>query len=197
VTARVFILYAIPIGLIIGLLLGGRVGRLAEIRFRWAWLVVGALLVQVVLFSGPVASAVPESLGIALYVASSGMALVGVLANWRIPGVAVVALGAFCNLAAIVANGGYMPTTAEALSAAGGQMTEAYSNSAFVAAPALAPLTDVFAMPTWIPAANVFSLGDVIIGVGVVITIVSAMRRHAPAAPAAAPVDPERSGTPA
>jgi hypothetical protein len=193
----VFILYAIPIGLVIGLLLGGRVGGLAEIRFRWAWLVVGALLVQVVLFSGPVAGAVPESLGIVLYVASSGMALVGVLANWRIAGVALVALGAFCNLAAIVANGGYMPTDPEALAALGRHLGAAYSNSTVVAAPAQAPLTDVFAMPAWMPAANVFSLGDLLIGLGVVITIVAAMRRPAPAAPAAALADPERSGTPA
>ena len=33
--------------------------------------------------------------------------------------------------------------------------------------PRLAPLTDIFAMPRWLPFANVFSVGDVLIGVGV------------------------------
>jgi hypothetical protein len=32
-------------------------------------------------------------------------------------------------------------------------------------------------MPTWIPSHNVFSIGDVLIGLGVAIVIVVAMRR--------------------
>ena len=35
------------------------------------------------------------------------------------PGIAIVALGALCNLAAIVANGGAMPADPAALAAAG------------------------------------------------------------------------------
>ena len=42
--------------------------------------------------------------------------------------------------------------------------------------PMLAPLTDIFALPTWLPFANVFSIGDVLIGIGVVWAIVVAMR---------------------
>jgi hypothetical protein len=41
----------------------------------------------------------------------------------------------------------------------------------------LEPLTDVFALPAWLPFANVFSAGDVLIAVGVVIVIVGGMRR--------------------
>ena len=33
--------------------------------------------------------------------------------------------------------------------------------------PALQPLTDIFAVPAWVPLANVFSVGDVLIAVGV------------------------------
>ena len=43
--------------------------------------------------------------------------------------------------------------------------------------PHLELLTDIFALPSWVPFANVFSLGDVILGVGVVLVIVAAMRR--------------------
>ncbi len=42
--------------------------------------------------------------------------------------------------------------------------------------PALRPLTDIFALPTWLPAANVFSVGDVLIGVGVAVVIALGMR---------------------
>ena len=44
----------------------------------------------------------------------------------------------------------------------------------------LGPLTDLFAMPTWMPMANVFSVGDVLIGVGAAIAIVAAMHGRGP-----------------
>ena len=50
-----FILYAIPIGIVAGYLLGGRLDRLGDIRFRWGWLAIGGLIAQVVLFSPPAA----------------------------------------------------------------------------------------------------------------------------------------------
>jgi hypothetical protein len=50
--------------------------------------------------------------------------------------------------------------------------------------PALEPLTDIFAIPASLPLANVFSIGDVLIGVGIVIVIAAAMRRP-PETPAA------------
>jgi hypothetical protein len=39
------------------------------------------------------------------------------------------------------------------------------------------PLTDIFALPGWLPFANVFSIGDVLIGVGLVVVIAAGMRR--------------------
>ena len=60
-----------------------------------------------------------------------------------------------------------------------GGIAPGYSNSSLDARPALAPLTDVFATPPPLPFANVFSVGDVLIGIGVAATIVIAMRRGA------------------
>ena len=57
-----------------------------------------------------------------------------------------------------------------------------YSNSSLVPAPTLAPLTDIFALPPWLPFANVFSVGDVLIAAGVVVIIVAAMRGAVPRA---------------
>jgi multisubunit Na+/H+ antiporter MnhE subunit len=54
-----------------------------------------------------------------------------------------------------------------------------------VAEPALAPLTDLFAMPAWLPWSNVFSIGDLLIGAGVAVAIAAAMRTGRRAAPAA------------
>jgi hypothetical protein len=103
--------------------------------------------------------------------------LVSLLANLRVAGIALIAAGAVSNLAAIVANGGAMPVRPETLAAAGMGPGDGFSNSVVTTAPALEPLTDVFAMPSWVPLANVFSVGDVLIGAGVVAAIAAAMRR--------------------
>ncbi len=179
-----FILYAIPVGIIAGYLLGGRLDRLGGVRFRWAPLALLGLAVQVALFSDPLAETVGAA-GPPIYVASTALVLIAVLRNLDIPGVAVVALGAASNLLAIVANGGYMPADPAALASIGG-VSPGYSNSSVVADPVLAPLTDVFAIPAWVPFANVFSVGDILIGVGVAVTIAIGMRTATAAGGAAA-----------
>ena len=171
-----FVLFAIPLGIVLGYLLGGRVDRLASVRFEWAWLAVGGLLAQVLLFSPLVTDRIDAGLGAAIYVASTAAVLVAVLRNVRMPGLVFVALGAISNLAAVIANGGVMPTTTEALASAGLEPTSGLSNSSVLAAPVLAPLTDIYALPAWIPLANVFSIGDVLIGVGIVVVIALGMR---------------------
>jgi hypothetical protein len=178
----VFILYAIPVGIVVGYLLGGRLDRLSGVRIRWAPLALLGLAIQVALFSDPLATSVGDA-GPPIYVASTSLVLVAVLRNLDIPGVAVVALGAASNLVAIVANGGYMPADPAALEAIGA-VGSGYSNSSAVADPALEPLTDIFAMPLWIPFANVFSVGDVLIGVGVAAALAIGMRDGAPSADA-------------
>ena len=68
---------------------------------------------------GPVSDRVGD-LGPWIYVASTAMVLAFVLRNLRITGLPIVAIGAASNLAAIVANGGYMPASPEAAAAPAG-----------------------------------------------------------------------------
>jgi uncharacterized protein DUF5317 len=170
----VFILYAIPIGIAAGYLLDGRLERLGDLRFHWGALAVAGLLVQVLLFSGPLASAIGNA-GPVVYVASTAAVLAAVLRNVRIPGLALVAVGAAANLAAITANGGVMPAAPEAVARLG-PAPEGFSNSVVMADPALRPLTDLFVLPPWLPFANAFSIGDILIGVGVILVIALGMR---------------------
>lgn len=173
-----FILYAIPLGIVAGYLFGGRLEGLGRLRLRWAPLALAGLAVQVVLFTDPVGGWVGDA-GPAVYVASTAVVFLAVLRNIAIPGVAVIAIGAGCNLAAIVANGGWMPADPDALTSVGG-LPPGPSNSIVVAEPALWPLTDLFALPAWLPFANVFSVGDVLIAIGIAATIALAMRGAAP-----------------
>jgi hypothetical protein len=170
-----FMLYPLLLAVVVGMLSGGRMEGLAALRIRLWWLAIGGLLAQVVLFSEPVADLVGDA-GTVAYVASSIGVLAAVIANLAYPGAALIALGGVSNLAAILANGGYMPTSAAALQAAGIASSAGYSNSREMAQPALAPLTDVLAMPDWLPYANVLSIGDVLIGLGVAWLVVWAMR---------------------
>ena len=179
-----FILYGVAAGIVVGLLAGGRFDRLADLRIRLAWLAIGALAVQVVLFL-PAVGGTLGSLAAWAYVASSAAILAVVVANLRVPGVAVIGAGLACNLVAILANGGSMPASPTALASLGWSEATGYSNSVVVPDPALAPLTDVFALPAWLPFANVFSVGDVLIAVGVAATIALAMRRRPDGASAA------------
>ena len=175
-----FVVVAVPIGLVLGLLLRGRIEHLNGLRLRWAWLAVAGFVGQVILFSDPVAAQV-GALGPPLYVASTLAVLVAVLANLRVPGMPLVALGAALNLAAILANGGFMPADPGALALAGLEPSSAYSNSVAEANPALKPLTDIYALPAGTPLANVFSVGDVVLAIGVAWVIVAAMRSPLPA----------------
>jgi fermentation-respiration switch protein FrsA (DUF1100 family) len=171
----VFVVYAIPIGLAAGLLLGGRLEGLASLGFRWAPLAIAGLLVQIAIF-GPLGELVGTA-GPALYVGSTVAVLAAVVRNVRIPGLALVVIGASLNLAAIIANGGVMPADPGALAVAGLVSDRGFSNSAVLEAPVLRPLTDIYALPTVVPFANVFSVGDVLIGIGIASTIALGMRR--------------------
>ncbi len=177
------LLYAIVLALLVGLALGGRIDGLSSVRLRWIPAALVGFLVQIVIFSGPGSDAV-GTLGPPLYVGSTLLVLVAVVRNIAVPGLPILALGAALNLVAILANGGSMPADAAALAAAGraGAQT-GYSNSAVLADPALRPLTDIFATPRELPFANVFSVGDVLIALGIAVAIVALMRRREPAAP--------------
>jgi hypothetical protein len=69
-----------------------------------------------------------------------------------------------------------MPADRGALAAVGIRI-DGPTNSVVLDQPVLAPLTDVFATPSWLPLANVFSIGDVLIGCGLAVVIAAAMRR--------------------
>jgi hypothetical protein len=177
----VFVLVAIPVGILVGLLLGGRIGGLADLRFHWAWLAVAGFVLQLAIFSEPLGSLVGDA-GPAIYIASNLVVLAAVLRNLGIPGIPLVAIGAACNLLAILANGGRMPADPSALATAGFEVTGS-TNSVVVANPALWPLTDIFAIPAAVPGANVFSVGDILIALGIAVTIALAMRRGREPAP--------------
>ena len=147
-------------------LLGGRLSRLTELRLRLVWLVAAAFAVQILIVN-VVPGAFPHDVHAAIHVATYVVIAVAVAANLRVPGMPLIALGGLSNALAIVANAGVMPASEGALRFAG--MTpdpEAFTNSGLVEDARLWFLGDVFATPSWVPAANVFSVGDLLLIAG-------------------------------
>jgi hypothetical protein len=145
-------------------LAGGRLGALVELPLRHVWAIYAALGLAVVGVGVP---GLPDGLRSLLLVAAYPVGAVFLAANRRVPGMALTALGAALNLLAITANGGVMPASPAALTAAGLPVDEpGFQSSAAVDDPRLAFLGDVFAIPASWPLSNVFSVGDVLIGVG-------------------------------
>lgn len=186
-----FILYAVLAGLLIGVVTRGSATRLGDLRFAWVPLIVAGMGIQLLLFSTPLGD-VRGPWPVIAYVASNIAVLIAVGRNLAIPGLWVVLAGGASNLLAITANGGYMPANPDALAALGYVPTGEFSNSSIVADAVLWPLTDLFAMPAWLPLANIFSVGDVLIGIGAAIAVVAAMHGHGPLEPR--PVDVNAAG---
>ena len=82
---RVFILYAVIAGLVIGLVSGGSITRLGELKLAWAPVIVLGMAGQVLLFSTPVGDALGPAAP-AAYVASNLAVLAAVWRNISIPG---------------------------------------------------------------------------------------------------------------
>jgi Family of unknown function (DUF5317) len=144
-------------------LAGGRLGALVELRLRHVWAIYVALGLAVLAIGLP---GLPDGLRSLLLVAAYPVGAVFLATNWRVPGMLVTALGAALNLLAIAANGGVMPASPAAVARAGLADDPGFQNSAVLAHPRLAFLGDVFAVPASWPLSNVFSVGDVLIAVG-------------------------------
>ncbi len=146
-------------------LAGGQLSALSRLRLRSTWLVLVALLVQVVVIS-LVADVLAAGLLAVVHVASYGLAVAFLVVNRRVPGMILTGSGGLLNLAAIMANSGVMPASPRALELAGRVDTHSFVNSGAVPDARLAWLGDVFAIPSFLPLANVFSVGDVLLIVG-------------------------------
>jgi hypothetical protein len=145
----------------------GRLTAFADLEIRRAWLAPAGIGVQILIIS-----VIPAgSAGVHEAVHMFSYALLGAFAwsNRRVPGVPVIMLGGALNFIAIVANGGVMPADPDIARHVAG--SEEFVNSGAMAHPHLLFLGDVFATPQSWPMYNVFSIGDIVILLGVVMVL--------------------------
>ena len=187
-----FLALPIAVAIVVALLAGGDVRRLANLRFRRLELFYLAAAVQVLAFPFPFLPwQTSDGVARALWLLSYGLLACGAVVNRRVTGVPVIAAGMASNIAAIVANGGHMPALPQALRAAGLGLHVHY-NSSVSAAPHLSWLVDRWAVPDFMPVGNVYSVGDVVIAIGVLVLIFSAMGAGVPALRRRTPTEPAR-----
>jgi hypothetical protein len=157
----------------------GSFAGLRRLRLYWWPLGLGSLGVQLVIHNPPVnQQAWALMWGPSLWVISLCAMLAMLLRNALRPGGPRVgwqlaALGIGLNLLVVVANGGYMPQSQAARLAARGatlpanaNVTELYNVAPIGPETRLAWLGDVIAQPRWLPKANVVSVGDVVLSLG-------------------------------
>jgi hypothetical protein len=172
------------VGLVVGKLLGGRLSGLADTRIAAKGLVFAAIGLQMMAFPLDFLPwTTPSSLSRILWLVSFALLILMLVINHALPGAAIVAGGLACNLVAVVANHGLMPVRPEALRTAGTHY-HVHNNSIQLGHPHLAFLIDRWAAPNWLPLANVFSVGDVLIAIGTVFAIAAAMRTPSERTPA-------------
>jgi hypothetical protein len=173
------------LGLIAGLLTGGRFGNLAypRLHLRWPLVPALALIVRELGVIGPLATspALP-----ALYIVTLSTLLVWTLWHlWELRGVWLVALGLALNLAVVAANAGHMPV-APALAARGPhELVERGVLGQYELASAstrLGWLGDWIQLPG--PAGHAFpqaySVGDILAGAGMAAVLFLATRPWRP-----------------
>ncbi len=177
-------LYAVVIGVALGYALRGRLSHLVELHLRGLWLILLALVIQLVIFP----FFTPEPLfpyGTAvLHGISYGLVFLWLLLNVRIRPLIVAGAGALLNLLVVLVNGGYMPASPAALRYAG--LTpiadivargETYGNIVGMnAATRLNFLGDWIPLPDALPFARAMSVGDVLIMAGLTWLLVRGMR---------------------
>jgi len=145
-------------------LTGGKLSLITKVRLRGLWLPMLALALQVVITT--IAPAGHRSLHEAVHISTYVMLALFLLANRRLPGVWVMALGTLSNGLAIALNGGVMPAARTAERIAGLHLGDGFHNSAPVAHPVALWLGDIIPWPG--PLANVLSAGDCLIFAGTV-----------------------------
>jgi hypothetical protein len=170
---------AVVIGLLVGVVRGGSIARLAQLPVRLAWLAGLAWLIQVVLFTSPLGASL-DRWAAAIHLASIVLVGIVIVANRAMPGVALFGLGLLLNAVVITANGGFMPVSDAALAAVGNDVRsevlergERTQKSVLMRPDSpLWVLGDVLPVP---PLKKVYSIGDLVAAVGAALMVSQGM----------------------
>ena len=177
------LILAVALGIVIALVSGGSLSRLATVPFKHGWLAFLAIGLQVVaVYTHSIQGMAPI-----LFSLSYAILIGLVWINRRLAGMPIVGLGLGLNTLVTVANGGYMPVTKEAIWRAGlTHLTYELETGARIlgAKDIILPqsqtnlwfLSDIIVLRG--PFPTVFSIGDIILALGILMFFCGTMRRQ-------------------
>ncbi|NCO66628.1 MAG: hypothetical protein COW32_03730 [Candidatus Aquicultor secundus] len=172
-----FLVPFLALGIAIGYIQGGRMSALSQISLRYGSLVMMALAIQLTLFVCGFTpySSLPE--GMVANIVSYMLVIAFLLLNRQVKLIEVVAAGLTLNFLAIVSNGGYMPGPTVVFASS---TLESAASSAQVAnaGSSLWFLGDTFTLPLFSSLSYAFSIGDILIALGMFAIIRGTMLEH-------------------
>ena len=179
------LLWALLLGLLIGFLRHGRLANLAKLKLKGLWLILVALIIQLLIFPlGHGASLV--QVGTPYLHLLSYLALLTFIGfNWHYFGILLMGIGLALNTLVISINGGYMPASIPALRHAGLNQVAGileqdlhHGNTVLMSADTkLNFLGDIFSVPASVPLATAFSIGDSLLALGTILFLACEMPR--------------------
>ena len=169
-------LLGILFGLLLGLLGGGNLSNLARLRFRWPWLLVGAVLVREAVTFSPVGHVDGAQY---VYVLSLTVIVAWTIWHLRIlPGVWLITIGALSNLIVVAANEGRMPVSVDlARNQLGGILVERGTMGQYTL---MGPNTRLAWLGDWLsvwPLPQAYSPGDLVIAMGLALVVLVSLHR--------------------
>jgi uncharacterized protein DUF5317 len=169
----VLVFVPLVLALVLGIAAGGKLGNLAYVRFRWPWFVLAVLVIRIAVLQTPL-----DHIDGLQYLYAASQAGLVVWSAWhikRLPAVWLVTIGAAMNTIVILANGARMPVTPEMAAAL---VHRGHQAEYVVMGPgtALNWLGDSIVFPWPVPGA--YSPGDLILAVGIGITVLLVITHH-------------------
>ena len=176
----------VAVGLLLGLLAGGRLDNLANIRLRFLPLLFLGVIVRFGTELGlSYGLTTFENLRVPLLALAYGLLLFTLWQNRFYPGLILAFVGIAMNAMAILANGGYMPVWDQAYEAAGlsgpinSQLHYVMSSSDPAFLLRLGLLGDIIPIPIP-PVQNVASIGDIFLTAGLAFFLFATLLRKPP-----------------
>ena len=167
---------AVVLAVLVGLLRGGKWGNLTLYKFKGSWLVIAAILLQVFVFNPWWEKYVNDGMITNLiYCLSIILLIIFILRNFNLTGLRLLGAGIVSNGIAIIANGGFMPSSINSLKhilsaeriARMESGSFAYNNILITDNTRFKFLCDIF----YVPGVNVYSVGDILIALGAFVVI--------------------------
>lgn len=184
------ILEVMLVAIVIGLILGGKLYRLSEPPIKHIWVIFAPVALMAVAWVIRLRTGIPNSSWVfgGLHLSGIAMLLVACGLNQRIAGVKLIMAGLMLNAIAIAVNGGFMPVSKGAIASLfGTSFAEQTLSGPHVrslpidAGTRLWWLCDIIPKGGFIKCFNgVYSVGDVLMTLGVFLAIIAIMRTPLP-----------------